>query len=115
MDLDHKDKFIQELMNKSERKMPFDDFEERIMQQIHKEAKTSRSFLKDIKLSWFFFIVGTVFGLVLNILVAEMNKTVFGIPSQRLLLIVQVLFVMLLLSQFDRLIGLTKKIDKTKT
>jgi hypothetical protein len=108
MSLDHQDKFIQELMAKSERKMPFDDFEERLMQQIHKEAKTSRSFLKDIKLSWFFFTVGTLFGLVLNILVAEMNKTIFGIPSQRLLLIVQVLFVMLLLSQFDRLIGLTK-------
>jgi hypothetical protein len=78
------------------------------MQQIHKEANTSRSFLKDIKLSWFFFTIGTIFGLVLNILVAEMNTTIFGIPSQRLLLIVQVLFVMLLLSQFDRLIGLTK-------
>ncbi|MEI6139719.1 MAG: hypothetical protein WCP85_10680 [Mariniphaga sp.] len=108
MNLDHKDKFVRELMEKSERKMPFDDFEERLMQQVYKEAKTSSSFLKDIKLSWFFFTIGTIFGLVLNILVAEMNKTIFGIPSQRLLLIVQVLFVMLLLSQFDRLIGLTK-------
>ena len=110
MNSDQKDKFIQELMAKSERKMPFDDFEERLMQQIHKEAKTSHSFLKDIKLSWFFFTIGTIFGLVLNILVAEMNKSVFGIPSQRLLLIVQVLFVMLLLFQIDRLVGLTKKL-----
>ena len=108
MSLDHKEKFVQELMAKSERKMPFDDFEDKLMQQIHKEANTSRSFLKDVRLSWLFFIVGTVFGLVLNILVAEMNTTIFGMPSQRLLLIVQVLFVMLLLSQFDRLIGLTK-------
>ena len=109
MSLDHKEKFVQELMAKSERKMPFDDFEDKLMQQIHKEANASRSFIKDIKLSWFFFIVGTIFGLVLNILIAEMNKSIFGIPSQRLLLIVQVLFVMLLLSQFDRMIGLTKK------
>jgi hypothetical protein len=108
MHLDQKEKFVKELMAKSERKMPFDDFEDKLMQQIHKEANTSRSFLKDIKLSWFFFTIGTIFGLVLNILVAEMNTTIFGIPSQRLLLIVQVLFVMLLLSQFDRLIGLTK-------
>jgi hypothetical protein len=114
MSLDHQDKFIQELMNKSQRKMPFDDFEERMMQQIHKEAKTSRTFLKDIKLSWFFFTIGTIFGLVLNVLVAEMNTTIFGIPSQRLLLIVQVLFVMLLLFQIDRLIGLTKKSQTTK-
>lgn len=109
MSLDHKDKFVQELMANSERRMPFDDFEDKLMQQIHKEANTSRSFLKDVRLSWLFFIIGTIFGLVLNILVAEMNTTIFGMPSQRLLLIVQVLFVMLLLSQFDRLIGLTKK------
>ena len=97
MNSDQKDKFVQELMGKLESKMPFDDFEERLMQQIHKEVKTSRSFLKDIKLSWFFFTIGTVFGFVLNILVAEMNKTIFGIPSHRLMLMVQVLFVMLLL------------------
>ena len=109
MSLDHKEKFVQELMAKSEKKMPFDDFEDRLMQQIHKEANTSRSFLNDVRLSWLFFIIGTIFGLVLNILVAEMNTTIFGIPSQRLMLIVQVLFVMLLLSQFDRLIVLTKK------
>ena len=112
MSLDRKDNFIQELMAKSERKMPFDDFEERLMQQIHKEAKTSSSFLKDVKLSWFFFTIGTVFGLVLNIIVAEMNKTIFGIPSQRVVLIVQVLFVMLLLFQIDRLVGLTKNLRR---
>ncbi len=110
MNSDKNDNFIQELMAKSERKMPFDDFEDRLMQQIHKEAKTSRSFIKDVKLSWFFFTIGTVFGLVLNIIVAEMNKTIFGIPSQRLVLIVQVLFVMILLFQIDRLVGLTKKL-----
>ena len=110
MNSDKNDNFIQELMAKSERKMPFDDFEDRLMQQIHKEAKTSRSFIKDVKLSWFFFTIGTVFGLVLNIIVAEMNKTIFGIPSQRLVLIVQVLFVMIFLFQIDRLVGLTKKL-----
>ena len=112
MSLDHKDKFVRELMARSERKMPFDDFEEKLMQQIHKEAKASRTFLKDVKLSWFFFTIGTIFGLVLNIIVAEMNKTIFGIPSQRFLLIVQVLFVMLLLFQIDRLVGLTKNLKQ---
>lgn len=109
MNSEKEEKLIRELMGKSAVKMPFAEFEDQLMQQIHKEAKTSRSFLKDVKLSWFFFIVGTLFGLFLNILVGEMNKTIFGFPAQRLALILQVLFVILLLLQFDKLIGLTKE------
>lgn len=104
------EQFIRELMGKSGVKMPFTDFEEQLMQQIHKEAITSRSFRKDIKLSWFFFVVGTLFGLLLNFIVMEMNKTVFGIPLQRLTLIVQALFVIFLLLQFDKLLALKKNI-----
>ena len=50
MSIEKEDKFIIELMGKSRMKMPFDDFEEKLMQEIHKEAKTSRSFLKYVKL-----------------------------------------------------------------
>jgi len=109
MSLDQNDTFVRELMGKSAEKMPFDDFEERLMQQIHKEAKTSRSFLKDIKLSWFFFTIGTIFGLVLNTIVNDMHKSFFGILPQRMALLFQSLFVIILLFQFDNLIGLTKK------
>ena len=111
MSKEKEDEFIRELMGKSGVKMPFDDFEEKLMQQIHREAKTSRSFLKDIKLSWFFFVVGTLFGLVLSIVVGEMNKTIFGFPAQRLVLIIQAIFVIFLLLQFDKLIRLTKNGD----
>lgn len=109
MSLEKEEKFIKELMGKSGMRMPFDDFEEKLMQKIHKEATTSRSFLKDVKLSWFFFIVGTFFGLFLNIIVGETNKIILGLPSQKLALIIQTIFVISLLFQFDKLIGLTKK------
>jgi len=111
MSKETEDKFIKELMGKSGVKMPFDDFEEKLMQEIRREANTSRSLLKDVKLSWFFFVVGTLFGLVLSIVVGEMNKTIFGFPAQRLILIIQAIFVIFLLLQFDKLIRLTKNGD----
>jgi hypothetical protein len=112
MNSEKEEKLISELMVKSMREMPFDDFEEKLMCQIHQEAKTSHSFLKNIKLSWFFFIVGTIFGLFLSITIGQMNGTIFGFPAQRLILIAQVIFVILLLSQFDKLIELSRKRSK---
>jgi len=114
MSLEKDEKFIQELMSKSKREMPFSDFEEILMLQIHKEERTSRSFWKDIRLSWLFFFVGTLFGLFLNILVAEMQKPLFGIPPQRWILFIQAIFVIFLLFQFDKLFRLSKKDIKSQ-
>lgn len=111
MNSEKEDKLVRELMEKSVREMPFADFEEKLMVQIQQEAKNSHSFLKEIKLSWFFFVIGTLFGLVLNIIVSKMNQPILGLPAQQFSLIIQTLFVIFLLFQFDRLIGLTKHID----
>lgn len=114
MTTENEDTLIRELMQKSVRKMPFSDFEERLMEQIHENEETSRSFLKDIKLSWFFFVVGTLFGLFLNMIVANIGGTILGFPVQRFSLIIQALFVILLLNQFDKLAGLTKNANNRK-
>ncbi len=106
MSSDKEEKLIRELMGKSVAKMPFSDFEDKLMEQIHRGKESSRSLLKDIKLSWFFFVVGTVFGLVISIVVGQMQGTIFGYPAQRVLIIAQAVFVVFALSQFDRLIGL---------
>lgn len=109
MNIEKEEELIRELMGKSGHKMPFADFEDKLMDQIHREAKHSQSFLKDVKLSWFFFIVGSCFGLVLSVIAGQMNEPIFGFPAQRIVLLVQVVFVILLLSQFDKLIELTRK------
>ena len=111
MNAEKEEKLVSELMGKSGREMPFVDFESKLMKQIHQEANISRSFLKDVKLSWFFFIIGTCFGLFLSILAGQINETIFGFPAQRIILIVQVVFAIVLLSQFDKLIELTRKRD----
>jgi len=109
MNAEKEEHLIHELMGKSGREMPFADFENKLMEQIRKEADNSRSFLKDVKLSWFFFIVGTCFGLFLSVIAGHINETILGFPAQRIILLVQIMFVILLLSQFDRLIELTRK------
>ncbi len=111
MKSEKEDKLVRELMEYSGREMPFVDFEDRLMVHIYKEAKTSRSFLNDIRLSCFFFVLGTLFGLILNIIVSKMNQPIMGLPAQQFSLIIQTLFVIFLLFQIDRFIGISKKID----
>lgn len=109
MNTEKEEKIVRELMKKSTREMPFADFENKLMEQIHKEASTSRSLLKDVKLSWFFFIVGTIFGLFLTVYSEQIKNPIFGFPVQRMILIIQIVFIILLLSQFDKLFELTRK------
>jgi len=109
MNPEREDKLFRELMGKSVGQMPFSDFEEKLMSKIYKEESASRSFLKNIKLSWFFFIVGALFGISLCLVVGQMNETIFGLPLQRLLLFAESVFVVLLVSQFDQLFRLTKR------
>jgi len=113
MNSDREEKLIRELMRKSEAKMPFSDFEDKLMGKIHLEEKTTRSFLKDVKLSWFFFALGTLFGLFLSTIAGEKYETILGFPSQPMILMVQALFVVFSLSLFDKLIGLTGKRHKS--
>ena len=111
MNAKKEEQLIRELMEKSERELPFSDFENKMMEQIHKEEDNSHSFLKDVKLSWFFFILGSCFGIFLSAIAGQINKTILGFPAQRIILLVQIVFIIILLSQFDRLIELTRKRD----
>jgi len=111
MNSDKEERLIGELMKRSARELPFADFEDKLMEQVYQKANLSRRVLKEVRLSWFFFIVGTLFGLFLNVVAAEFHKTIFGLSAQRVVFILQILFVIFLLFQFDKLVGLTKKSD----
>ena len=109
MNSEEEEKLTCELMKKSGREMPFVDFEEKLMEKIHNEEKITRSFLKDVKLSWLFFIIGSCFGLFLSVISSQINNTVWGIHAQQITMLIQVVFVVLLLCQFDNLIKLSRK------
>ena len=110
MKAEQEEKLICELMEKSVRPMPFSDFEGKLMAQIHREARQKQTFYKDLKLSWLFFVVGLFLGIFLTSLLGQMDETVWGIPTRPVMMVVEALFVVLLLTQFDKLIELTRKI-----
>jgi hypothetical protein len=107
--MQEEEKLLRELMSKSEVKMPFPDFEDKLMERINREAQRSRSFLRDLKLSWFFFLVGTVLGIMITLFLTTLREPIYGIPPQRLLFIAESIFVVLLLTQLDKMIDLTKR------
>lgn len=97
------------MMSKSVRPLPFSDFEDRLMDQIHEEARLQRNFRKDIKLSWFFLIVGLCLGIFLSSFFIQFGTSIWGISARSAILMIQSVFVVLLLTQFDRLLELTRK------
>ncbi len=90
--------------------MPFSDFEENVMHRIQSEAKQKEVFSLNIKLSFCFFLLGTALGLIINFFLQNSNITFLGISSENVLLIFQVSFVLLFLTQLESLIKLIRKI-----
>lgn len=109
MKAEEENKIVGELMQKSARPMPFSDFEHKLMAQINEEALLRKRLRKDVKLSWFFLIIGLCLGIFLSSFFIKMNTTVHGISLRSVILFIQAIFVVLILTQFDRLIELTRK------
>lgn len=103
------DKLIQKLMSKSSVEMPFNDFEDKLMSEIYLEEKRSKSFFKSLKLSWLFFIIGTGIGIFITTFIYRTETEIYGLSSKHLVLIAQVIFAILILSQFDKLMQLTRR------
>jgi len=103
------DKAFYQLMQKSKVPMPFSDFEDKMMQKIYQEERYKKSIFQDIKLSTFFFIIGTVFGILVSILLPKLEGSFFGISPDEFLLPFQVIFIILLLTQLESLIKLVRR------
>ncbi len=73
---------IKELIQQSRLEMPFADFEERVMQSVYKEEKSRRGILKNIRLSWLFFTIGALFGIVATISLPHIKQSVLNIEME---------------------------------
>ncbi len=103
------DKAFYQLMQQSRLHMPFSDFEDKTMQKIYQEERHKKSISQDIKLSTFFFIIGTAFGILVSILLPKLEGSFLGISPDKLLLPFQVIFIVLLLTQLESLVKLIKR------
>ena len=81
MEPDFEDIQLQEILSKSRKEMPFHDFEDELMIEIYKERDRKRSVLKNIKLSWLFFIIGMISGIALISIPTLLNETATDITS----------------------------------
>jgi hypothetical protein len=95
MDKMHQEeKLIRNLMKHSLTKMPFDDFEARMMDN-------------NIRFAWIFFFVGLFMGLAITNMTANLNVQLYGIPLKQVTLIIQIGIALVLLVQFEKLLDLS--------
>jgi len=103
------DKRFADLMRKSKLEMPFSDFEANVMQKIEDELSAKASILKDIQVAIIFFVLGTGLGTAASLFLPQVLSTVVGVSATGIGLIFQAIFVVIFLSQLERLISLLRK------
>lgn len=91
--------------SKLEIKLP--DFEENVMDAIRKKEASEKSVWRNIRWSWFFFLVGLALGLIATNLFSNFNFPILGENANLLLLVFEILIVVILATQFDNLIRFT--------
>ncbi len=92
--------------------MPFTDFEETVMHRIHRETSFEQILSRDRKLSFLFFGLGTIFGLIINFILQSSQYTFPNISPETTLLIFQLGFVLIVLLYLDKYLRLMKKRKK---
>lgn len=110
---DSEETFFREIMSKSKLDVPFEDFDDNVMGLIEKRLSKKASISRDIKLSWVFFIFGSIFGIIVTLILPKIQQPVFGIPSDKFILPFLIIFSFLLLTQIDNLIDFYRKQYKT--
>ncbi len=108
MEPEFEDKQLQIILSKGRKDMPFNDFEEELMFEIRKESERKNSILKNIRLSWLFFIIGLITGTIL-VSVPTLSQTILpDVTSNMILLSVLIMALCLVLLLFiEKLIKLS--------
>jgi hypothetical protein len=103
------DKFVHEIMLKSKLKVPFSDFDDSVFQLIKAKKIKPLSVKKEIRLSWGFFIMGSVFGILISLILPTIQTSIWGLELSKLTLPFQIAFAILFVSQLNNLIDLSKR------
>lgn len=103
------EKDFKNMMQMSKLEIQFPDFEEQIMEQIHKKETSRRSVWKNLKISWLFLFIGAFLGIFLTQFLSNIQIPFFGEKSKLVLLFVEIFIVLVVASQFDTLFRFTLK------
>lgn len=97
---------LKHLIGESRLEMPFSDFEERLMSRINSEVGIEKSINRNIRLSWLFFGLGTIFGLLLSVILSS-EKFILGIPFAKLSMPLYIIGGIVILLFAEQLLKLT--------
>jgi len=109
---DSEDAFFREIISKSKLDIPFSDFDDNVMKSITKRYSTKTSLIRDLKLSWLFFILGLILGIMFPIVLPRFVDSFLGIPLDKIALPFLIILSYVLLTQFDSLMNATKRLPK---
>ena len=98
-------KLVEKLMSHSLAKLPFQDFEDRLMDKIYLEEQHKKAVSGNIRIAWIFFCAGLFFGLLITSLISNMDTLIAGFPLKKITFYLQILIALILLFQFEKLIG----------
>ena len=108
------DKRLSEIMSKSILRMPFTDFDDKVMAGIYKQVRHKKIIFNDARLSCLFFVLGTGFGLGINYLLSHASYRLLGFPPEQVLLFFQLGFVFFLIMQLERILMLFRSLKRVK-
>jgi hypothetical protein len=106
--------FFTELMSKSKLHVPFSDFDSKVMRLIELSQMKRKSSQREVKLSWIFFLAGSVFGLFISIALPKFQGPLMGISVDKFLIPFQIIFALLFVIQINNLFDYYKITNKTK-
>lgn len=107
-ELNNKEDAFVDLMKSSKLEMPFSDFEDVVMQQIEESTIHKSEISKQLRLSKFFFILGSLFGIIISILLSQIQEPIFNVSPNVIALVFQITFATLFFTQIENYIKIRR-------
>lgn len=108
------DKRLKALLKDSKLEMPFSDFEDKMMSRVKNELLGKHSIIKNLRLSWLFFLLGSVFGLVVSISLPMLQIELGGIDIRTLRYPIMAIVLFVIIWQLDEMIKITMRQKKQR-
>lgn len=102
------DNELDALLSESILEMPFSDFEDAVMQIIEEKSIRKSSISKELKLSRFFFILGSVFGITISMLLLQLEEPIFNMSPNVIAFVFQITFATLFFTQIETYLKVRK-------
>lgn len=103
------DTFLREIMSRSKLEVPISDLDDKIMRSIEIRNIKRKSILRDTKLSWVFFFLASVLGIIISIILPTLQEPLLGITMDYFTMPVITIICLLLIFQLDSLLNSYKR------